>query len=156
MSYIVYMVFKCYKCGEVKPKDEFANDKSRSTGITSKCRKCHHKYMGDLRKNPQYKIIQNQKRRIRHIVKTKGFNKTIPFNEIFKTDVKGLVIYLESLFKENMNWDNYGEWEVDHIIPLETVNTFEDLINLSVYTNLQPLWYDEHKKKTLSDRTSTN
>jgi hypothetical protein len=89
----------------------------------------------------------------RHIVKTKGFNKTIPFNKIFKTDVKGLVIYLESLFKENMSWDNYGEWEVDHITPLEKVNTFEDLINLSVYTNLQPLWYDEHKRKTLSDRT---
>jgi hypothetical protein len=143
--------FKCYKCGEVKSKDEFGKDNSRSTGITSKCRKCHHKYMSDLRKNPQYKIIQNQKRRIRHITKEKGFTKTINFNEIFKNDVKGFKLYIENLFLDGMTWDNYGKWEVDHITPLKTINAFEDLINLSHYTNLQPLWVNDHKEKTKSD-----
>ena len=46
-----------------------------------------------------------------------------------------------------MSWDNYGlyngdlnyGWDVDHIIPLSSANTEEELINLCHYTNLQPL-----------------
>ncbi len=39
-----------------------------------------------------------------------------------------------------MNWDNQGNWHVDHIIPLQSSNTKQELIKLCHYTNLQPLW----------------
>jgi len=60
--------------------------------------------------------------------------------EYFKT-------YLESKFESWMNWDNRGKyngelnfgWDIDHIIPLDTAQTLEDVIRLSHYTNLQPL-----------------
>ena len=42
-----------------------------------------------------------------------------------------------------MNWENYDKypngWDVDHIIPLSSAKTEEDLIRLLHYTNLQPL-----------------
>ena len=46
-----------------------------------------------------------------------------------------------------MNWDNYGlyngepnyGWDIDHIIPLSSANTENDLIRLNHYSNLQPL-----------------
>ena len=47
-----------------------------------------------------------------------------------------------------MNWDNYGlyepnklnyGWDMDHIIPLKTGKTEEDIIKLNHYSNLQPL-----------------
>ena len=46
-----------------------------------------------------------------------------------------------------MSWDNYGKyngllnygWDIDHIIPVSSSKTEEDIIRLNHYTNLQPL-----------------
>jgi hypothetical protein len=145
--------YRCYSCGETKDEDEFSKDSFRSTGRASKCRKCKHEYMRVLRQTPPYKIIQNQKRRIRTICKNKGYDKTTEFNNIFGTDVNGFKLYMENLFLEGMTWDNYGTWEVDHIIPLESINSFDDLVKLSYHKNLQPLWENDHKTKTKLYRT---
>ena len=39
-----------------------------------------------------------------------------------------------------MNWDNYGEWHIDHIKPLSLAKNELDVIELCNYKNLQPLW----------------
>lgn len=58
--------------------------------------------------------------------------------------------YLETLFKPGMTWNNYGQWELDHIIELSTFDlTNRDQFLLAAhYTNLQPLWKAEHHNKT--------
>jgi hypothetical protein len=56
--------------------------------------------------------------------------------------------YLGDLFTEKMNWDNYGEWHIDHIIPLSSANTEEEIYKLCHYTNLQPLWAEDNIKKS--------
>jgi len=47
-----------------------------------------------------------------------------------------------------MNWDNQGlysknrfniGWDLDHIIPISSAKTEEDVIRLNHYTNFQPL-----------------
>jgi hypothetical protein len=56
-------------------------------------------------------------------------------------------IYLESKFEHWMNWENRGlyngdfdyGWDIDHIIPISSAKTEEELIKLNHYTNLQPL-----------------
>ena len=50
---------------------------------------------------------------------------------------------------EKMTFDNHGVhgWHVDHIIPLFTAKTEEDVIKLCHYTNLQPLWAEENLSK---------
>ena len=55
--------------------------------------------------------------------------------------------YLESIFLDGMTWDNRGEWHIDHIIPLSSAKSKEDLIKLCHYTNLQPLWAKDNLKK---------
>jgi IS30 family transposase len=60
-----------------------------------------------------------------------------------------LRIHIEKQFKEGMSWDNYGEWEIDHIVPLKYQNpTLEQLVERFHYTNLQPLWATENRSKS--------
>jgi hypothetical protein len=39
-----------------------------------------------------------------------------------------------------MSWSNHGKWHIDHIIPLSSAKSKEELVKLCHYTNLQPLW----------------
>lgn len=48
--------------------------------------------------------------------------------------------YIASKFQDGMTFDNYGQWHLDHIIPLASAKTIEDIIRLCHYTNYQPLW----------------
>lgn len=64
-------------------------------------------------------------------------------------------VYLESKFYKNernqsMAWDNYGEWEIDHILPLSSFNLSDKDQQKAAchYTNLQPLWKSENRSKS--------
>ena len=63
--------------------------------------------------------------------------------------------YDHTVTGEKMTFDNHGKgencWQIDHIVPLLTAETEEDVIRLSHYTNLQPLWGVDHIEKTASD-----
>lgn len=58
--------------------------------------------------------------------------------------------HIEGQFQEGMTWDNYGEWEVDHIFPLAKLDltNSEDFAKACHYSNLQPLWWQDNLKKS--------
>jgi hypothetical protein len=53
--------------------------------------------------------------------------------------------HLESLFTEDMSWDNYGEWHVDHIVGVIffDVTTPANIVN--ALSNLRPMWATTRK-----------
>lgn len=55
--------------------------------------------------------------------------------------------HIENQFTVGMTWDNYRQWEVDHIIPLSAANSQDNIIQLCHYKNLQPLWKRENRMK---------
>lgn len=57
--------------------------------------------------------------------------------------------HIASQFKEGMSWDNYGEWHIDHIIPikLEPVSP-ENITRRLHWTNTQPMWAEENMAKS--------
>lgn len=60
--------------------------------------------------------------------------------------------YIESMFYNGMAWSNCGnrkgQWQIHHIRPLYSFNLEdnEQLKEACHYTNLKPLWYDDHLK----------
>lgn len=68
--------------------------------------------------------------------------------------IEDLKKYLESLFQPEMTWENYGEWQIDHIKPLIAFD-LTDIQQIKIvchYTNLRPLWKaDNINKRNLSD-----
>lgn len=55
--------------------------------------------------------------------------------------------YISSKFTEGMTLENYGQWHLDHIMPLATAKTREDVVRLNHYTNFQPLWAKDNLSK---------
>lgn len=57
-----------------------------------------------------------------------------------------LVEHIESLFAEGMSWDNYGEWHIDHIVPVKwwLDNGVTDPSMINALINLQPLWASDN------------
>lgn len=56
--------------------------------------------------------------------------------------------HLEKRFVVGMSWENKNLWHIDHIIPLSSAKTEEELYKLCHFTNLQPLWAEENLKKS--------
>jgi hypothetical protein len=76
------------------------------------------------------------------------YQKNAKTETILGCTIEEFKIYIQSKFKKGMNFKNIGEWHLDHIIPLYTAKTEEEIIRLNHYTNFQPLWADENIKKS--------
>jgi hypothetical protein len=101
------------------------------------------------RTNPKYLLITNLRSRTKDFMKgEKNFNHIKTF-EVVGCSPDFLKGYIENKFTDGMTWDNYGfyGWHIDHIIPLSSSKTEEELIKLCHYTNLQPLWAKDNMTK---------
>lgn len=108
-----------------------------------------NKYITEkLNSNSFFKLKFNVRTLIRNSFKrefTKKSKKTI---EILGCSFEEFKLHLESKFDHKMNWDNQGSyWHMDHIIPISSAKTEEDVYRLNHYTNFQPLyWLDNIRK----------
>lgn len=100
-----------------------------------------------LKSDPIYAIGRLARRRISIALRQAGYAKSTRTHEMLGCDYSHLVLHLESQFKDGMTWENRGEWHIDHIIPLASAKTEEEIIALCHYTNLQPLWAFENLSK---------
>lgn len=72
-------------------------------------------------------------------------NKTF---EIVGCSPEKLKEHIERQFTEGMSWEKIGKYiHIDHIIPLSSAKTEEEVLKLCHYTNLQPLWAEDNLKK---------
>jgi hypothetical protein len=105
-------------------------------------------YIREYNSDPKNKIKNSLRGRINELLNKKYNNpKTL---SLVGCDYEFLLKYIEDRFTEGMTWDNYGYygWHIDHIIPVSSAKTIEDIYKLYHYTNLQPLWGKENMRKS--------
>ena len=99
--------------------------------------------------SPLYKVKVLMRDRLNKFFKYSTINKNNSTIDIIGCTPKELKEFLEKKFVDGMNWENHGlyGWHIDHIIPLSSAKSEEELIKLCHYTNLQPLWAKDNLKK---------
>ena len=98
--------------------------------------------------DPIFKLRTNIPCLLRHAFKSNGYIKNSKSTEVLGCEWGEFKQHIESQFKPWMTWDNYGckvpsgpdtTWDLDHIIPISTAVTIDDIKRLNHYTNFQPL-----------------
>lgn len=95
-----------------------------------------------------YKFKTDIRRTVGSSFRRKGYNKNSKSRKILGAEWDVVKDYIESQFSEGMTWDNHGEWEYDHKIPISICKTVEEVLRLNHYTNFQPLWSKENLLKS--------
>lgn len=102
--------------------------------------------------DPLYKLISNFRTAIYQVLKESNVEKNRHYFDILQYTPEELIIHLESQFKDTMSWDNYGEWHVDHKLPITSFNIEEmgdkEFMKCWALENLQPMWGEENIRKS--------
>jgi hypothetical protein len=97
---------------------------------------------------PEIKLKEKIRHRVYLFLKSKNWKKNNKTFEIVGCSPQFLKEHLEKQFTDGMSWDKMGKYiHIDHIIPLSSAKTEEELYKLCYYTNLQPLWAEDNMKK---------
>lgn len=128
-------------------KATYLKHKEKYNAINRKYQKDNHVSLMQKRKERiEANPLLQFKERIRQLTKNAFYrlkhNKSKRTNTILGADWEIVKEHFVSQFKDGMTWEAFiaGEIHVDHIQPLATAKTEEELIALCHYTNLQPLW----------------
>lgn len=102
-----------------------------------------------IRKTPNYRINDSISSSIRYSIKQ---NKNgIKWEKLVGYSLQNLKKHLQKLFTNEMSFENYGEWHIDHILPLSKFNfekpEDEDFKKAWALKNLQPLWKKDNLQK---------
>jgi hypothetical protein len=101
------------------------------------------------KKNPHLHLIRNQLKNIREILGTEKVLSSIIELKYTPDDFKK---HIESMFKENMDWDNIGlgedKWNIDHKIPITWFKPNSPFYLVNNLLNLEPIWWKENITKS--------
>lgn len=98
---------------------------------------------------PHVRLHRTIRERIRQMLKGVKSHKTL---DLLGYTMEDLKTHLEKQFTGGMSWDNFGEWHVDHIVPLSSFAITSELCPglqaAWALSNLRPLWAIENYQKS--------
>ena len=108
-------------------------------------RKRHERDKVRAAEDPDFRIRRSSRARVRRFVKRKSMST----QSLVGCTWSEFRMWLESEFKPGMTWLNYGEWEIDHIIPCSSfdLSNEDQLRKCFHYSNTQPLWKSDNARK---------
>lgn len=145
---------KCSKCNNIKEIINFYKDRNT---YRANCKDCQNKQSKKhinkyVRKRMNTDSLFKMRLSIRNLIycsmKRQGYTKSSKTYKILGCDFDTFKKHIERQFTKGMTWENHGEWHYDHIIPISSAQTEEEVIKLNHYTNFQPLWAEDNLRKS--------
>ena len=156
----------CSSCKLDLLKDNFSKCSKSKTGLQSVCKTCKNKKLTEYYKSNPSKRVYNKELQLKRYQKNKvtfnfsrrmrkslnGIKESKSWETLVNYSLDDLKLHLEKQFTNGMSWENYGEWHIDHILPISSFNIqdyndeyFQKCWSLE---NLQPMWAVENIKKS--------
>ncbi len=161
----------CKPCHDTHTKPAFKlylqtdTGKQKNRQNSKNQRKKNPKYSSDYRKRKKkqdvsFRLSCNLRSRLCKAIKN-GYKKGSAVKDL-GCSIKEFKLYIESKFyihpilKTPMTWDNWSHsgWQLDHIQPLSSfdLTNSEQFQQANHYSNIRPLWAEEHHVKSAKER----
>lgn len=113
--------------------------------------KCTDYERNKRQSDPVYRFRTSVRCLIWGYAKKKGYKGSKRVWEMVGCDFDTFLAYIQSQLEEGMTLENYGHgegcWNIDHITPIVTAKTDEDVERLNHYSNLRPMWATDNYKR---------
>ena len=100
-----------------------------------------------IKHDPQFKLEWTIRTQLRAALKKCNHKKRTRLQAILGCTITDFKRHMQRQFDAGMTWGNHCEWEIDHIVSLNTAKNGEDVIALFHHTNLRPLWKKDNREK---------
>ena len=98
--------------------------------------------------DPVFAISCRMRSYIATTVRNRGEIKNAKTIQAMGCDFNELKAHLEKQFLPGMSWENRDMWHIDHIVPLATAQTEQEVLALFHFTNMRPMWAKENISKS--------
>jgi hypothetical protein len=102
----------------------------------------------ERRKDPKRKLAHSISNLIRLSLSNNGYSKRTKTYQILGCTFDEFKRHIERQFLKGMTWENRGDWHLDHITPIASANSEEEILALNHYTNLRPFWAKDNIAKS--------
>jgi len=98
---------------------------------------------------PETRLLHTLRCRLKAVLKLQHLDRAGKTKELLGCTIEQARQHIESQFQEGMNWNNHGQWHIDHIKPCFTFD-LSDPEQRKIcfhYTNLRPLWASDNMSR---------
>lgn len=97
---------------------------------------------------PERALAERIRCLIKESIKSRSCKKDTMTAEILGCSVNEFRRHIERQFTKGMSWSNFKDWHLDHIIPISSAKSKNDVIALNHFTNFRPMWASENISKS--------
>lgn len=132
----------CVECNHESVKTWRGNNPKRHSDNTSRYRKNRSQV------DPEFAMRVKARALVANAIARMGFKKGSKTEAILGCSWGEFKAHIERQFLPGMSWSNWGKWHIDHIVPISSATTEQEVLSLSHHTNLRPLWAEDNLKKS--------
>lgn len=132
-----------------KNREVLLADKKHYNRVNKSAIRERRKYRELVRRkeDPIFVVTNRIRTRIKRAFREAGYKKNSATENMIGCSWAQLKQHIENQFLEGMNWGNRNLWHIDHIIPLASAKSIDELVRLNHYKNLRPLWAFDNLSK---------